>query len=185
MNCLEFQERLDTGDVASLDAAARAHAEGCAACRDTLERTVALEAALLADFREADEPASPGFVDRLMARVELAPQSRVAPSEIARATLAAFATPPIAAAAAFAAALLGVAAAYGFDPQRMATAATAAAAPAARLVDRLAAPLPATGLAHELTLAGVLCAVVPLFAVLLAGAWRLGNLIGERSPRAL
>lgn len=185
MNCLEFLERLDAGDVASLDHDSRLHAKGCAGCRAALESATTLEAALLASFDEPAVPASPEFVDRLMARVERTPQARPLPLEIARSTVAAFASPPIAAAAAGAVVLLGVAAAFGFDPRRVTEAVIATTAPAARMTETLLAPLPATGLAHDLVVGGLLCAALPLLAVLLAGAYQLGNLIGERAPRAL
>ena len=185
MTCLQFLERLDAGDLASLDADARAHADGCESCARALAHAVALEAALERAFASEPVSASPEFVDRLMSRVERVPQVRLVPAEVARAAFAAFATPPIAISAFGAAALIGAAATFGFDSERMTAAATTAAAPLSRLVELLAHPLPSAGLAREMAVAGVLLGALPALALLVAAAWQLGNAIGERTPRAL
>lgn len=188
MNCGSFLlllESLETQDTASLGPEALAHAEGCALCGRALAEARALERALTSHCAAGEEPAPAGFTDRLMARVERMPQVRLAPADVARATLAAFATPPIAASLAAAAALLGFAAANGFDPGRIGAAAGIALAPFARVLDALAHPLPATGLAREIAGAGLVVGVFPLAALLIACAWWLGTLIGEKSPRAL
>lgn len=185
MTCLQFLERLDAGDLASLGAEARAHAAGCTGCTRALAHAVSLEAALERAFASAPAPVSPEFVDRLMSRIERVPQVRLVPAEVARAAFAAFATPSIAISALGAAALLGGAAAFGFDSARMATAATTAAAPIGRLLELLAHPLPSAGLQREMAVAGLVLGALPALALLLAAAWQLGNAIGEKAPRAL
>jgi hypothetical protein len=185
MKCLEFHERLDAGDLASLERDAREHAASCPDCARALEQAAALEAVLDAELGGAPEPVGAHFTERLMARVEVMPQARVAPADLLRAVTASFASPPIALAGLAGAALLALSAAAGFDPARISAAAVSAAAPLARLVDDLVRPFPATGAAHELAVAGVLLAGLPLLALLVAAAWQLGNLIGDRAPRAL
>lgn len=183
MNCGAFLLRLDAGDAGSLGADALAHAEGCELCGRALAQARALERALESHFAPEPAGANREFTDRLMARVECLPQIRLAPAEVARATLAAFATPPLAVALAAAVALLGCAAANGFDPARIGAAVGAALAPFARVLDALARPLPASGLSADFAAAGLAVGVLPLAALLLAAAWRLGNLIGEKTPR--
>jgi len=185
MNCGRFLLLLDAGDAASLDREALAHAESCELCARALAEALALERELASHLGPAAEAPPAGFADRLMARVERMPQSRLAPADVARATLAAFATPPIAASLAGAAALLGFAWANGFDAGRMTATTAAAAAPLAGLMNAVTRPLPTTGLAADLAVAGVLLAGVPVLLLLLGGAWLLGNLIGERAPRPL
>jgi hypothetical protein len=185
MKCLEFHERLDAGDLASLDRDARAHAASCPDCALALEHAAALEAALGADLGGAPEVIGPHFTERLMGRVEMMPQVRLAPAGLARAVAAGFASPPVALAGLAGAALLALSAAGGFDPRRITAAALAAAEPLARLAEAVVRPLPATGTAHDVAVAGLLLAVLPLFALLLAGAWQLGNAIAHRPPRPL
>ena len=185
MNCGRFLLLLEAGDAGSLDREAIAHAEACELCGRALAEARALERALETHLAAGAAPAPAGFTDRLMTRVERMPQSRLAPADVARATLAAFATPPIATSLAAAAALLGFAAANGFDPARMTAATAAAAAPFARVLGALTGPLPTTGLAGEFAMAGLVVAGLPILAVLLAAAWQLGNAIADRTPRAL
>jgi hypothetical protein len=188
MNCLHFHELLDAGEAASLlreDHEARTHAGSCEGCRRALDQAIALEAALAAAPADDLVAASPDFTDRLMARVEVMPQARLAPADLARSMAAAFATPPVATSALAAAVLIGLAASAGFDPRRISAATTAAAAPLARLVEEISRPLPAAGLAHDVAVTGMLLAGLPLLAVFLGAAWQVGNLIGERTPRTL
>jgi hypothetical protein len=185
MKCLEFHERHDAGDLASLERDAREHAAACPDCARALAHAAALEAALDAELGGAPAPVGAHFTERLMARVEVMPQARLAPADLARAVAISFASPPIALAGLAGAALLALSAAAGFDPVRISAATVAAAAPLARLVDDLVRPLPAAGAAHELAVAGVLLAGLPLLVLLVGAAWQLGNLIGDRAPRAL
>jgi hypothetical protein len=185
MNCGRFLLLLEAGDTGSLDATALGHAASCELCGHALAEARALERSLEAQFASGPEPVPADFADRLMARVQSMPQVRVAPAEVARATLAAFATPPIAASVAGAAALLGFAVACRFDPARMSAASGAAMAPFARLLESVVRPLPAGGLAYDVTVAGLVLAGLPVLVVLVAAAWLLGNAIGERAPRAL
>jgi hypothetical protein len=69
VNCLEFERLLDEGAPEGLPEAARAHARTCASCARSLARARSLERSLAHHF-SADVPAPPGFVDRVMARVE-------------------------------------------------------------------------------------------------------------------
>lgn len=186
MTCLQFLVRLDAGDPDQLDAASLAHARACADCGRALAQAIALEAELRA-FLSAPVPApvSPAFVDRLMARVELAPQPRLSPADVARATVAAFASPPIGIPALAGAVLIAVAAAFGFDPRRVAAAAAPAAVPLTNLLETLARPLPAAGLERDVAVGAVMCAALPLLVLLVGAAWQLGNVIGGRSPRTL
>lgn len=183
MNCDGFLLALEAGDAASLDRAALAHAESCAPCGRALAGAIALERALAARLAPEAGPVPAGFADRLMARVEHMPQARVSLADVARGALASFATPPLALSAAAAAALLGCAAAFGFDLGRLTETAGAAMAPLARVLDEVARPFAASGPAHGFALAGVVLAGLPLLAVLLAAAWQMGSLIGERAPR--
>jgi len=185
MKCLEFHERLDAGDLASLPRDAREHAASCADCARALEHAAALEAALVAELGGALEPVGPHFAERLMARVEVMPQSRLAPADLARAVAASFASPPIALGALARTALLALSATTSFDPARISAVAVAAAAPLARFTDDLARPLPAAGPAHAIAVTGVLVAGLPLLGLLVVAAWQFGNLIGDRTPRAL
>jgi hypothetical protein len=185
MNCGRFLLLLEAGDTGSLDSAALGHAASCELCGRALAEARALERSLEAHLAGGPGPVPADFTNRLMARVETMPQVRVAPADVVRATLAAFATPPIAASVAAAAALLGFAAAYGFDPARMSAAAGNAMAPLTRAFEGVARPLPASGLAYDFAVAGVLLAGLPVLAVLVAAAWQLGTAIGERTPRAL
>lgn len=185
MNCGQFLLHLEAGDAGSLDRDALAHAGACELCGRALAEARALERALEAHLAAGASPVPDGFTDRLMARVERMPQARLAPADVARATLAAFASPPIATSLAAAAALLGFAWASGFDAARMNAAFAAVSAPLAGVLDGLLRPLPATGLAADIAVTSLLLACMPVLALLLAAAWHLGNLIGERTPRAL
>lgn len=185
MTCLEFHRRLDAGDLATLGREAREHAASCPECARALAHAEALEAALESDLGGVPEAVGPHFTERLMARVEVLPQSRVAPADLARAVATSFASPPIALSAIAAAALLGVAAASGFDPARIAARAATAGAPLARIVDDLVRRLPAAGAAHDVGIASLVLAALPLLALLVTAAWQLGTLIGGRAPRAL
>ncbi len=185
MNCGTFLLALEAGDAASLSREALAHAEGCTLCGRALAEARDLERALASHLSAADETVPAGFTDRLMTRVERMPQVRLAPSDVARASLAALATPPIAVSLAVGVALLGFAAANDFDPVRIGAATGGALAPLARVADTVARPLTATGLSGVIADAGLVAGLLPLAAALLAAAWWLGRLIGEKSPRAL
>ena len=185
MNCGRFLLLLDGGDARSLDPDALAHAASCELCGRALAEARSLERSLEEHFADGPMLVPADFADRLMARVETMPQVRLAPADVARATLSAFATPPIAASVVGAAALLGIAAALRFDPARMSAITAAAMAPFARVLEMLARPLPAGGLAYDVALAGMALAGLPVLAMLVAAAWLLGNAIGERSPRTL
>ena len=185
MNCGRFLLLLEGGDTRSLDREALGHAASCELCGRALAEARSLERSLEAHIADGPALVPTDFTDRLMARVETLPQIRVAPADVARATLSAFATPPIAASVAGAVALLGFAAALGFDPARMSAVTATAMAPFARALDGLARPLPAGGLAYDVALAGLALAGLPVLAMLVAGAWLLGNAIGEKTPRAL
>jgi len=185
MNCGRFLLLLEGGDVRSLGAEALGHAASCELCGRALAEARSLEHSLAEHFAESPALVPADFTDRLMARVETMPQVRLAPADVARATLSAFATPPIVASVAGAALLLGFAAAFGFDPARMSAVTAAAMAPIARALEGFAQPLPAGGLAYDVTLAGLALAGLPVLAMLVAAAWLVGNAIGERSPRAL
>ena len=185
MNCGRFLLLLEGGDTRSLDPEALGHAASCELCGRALAEARALERSLEAHFADGPAPVPADFTDRLMARVETLPQVRLAPADIARATLSAFATPPIAASVAGAALLLGFAAALGFDPARMSAVTAAAMAPLARSLESFARPLPAGGIAYDVALTGLALAGLPVLAMLVAAGWLLGNAIGGRSPRAL
>jgi hypothetical protein len=188
MNCLQFHERLDAGDAAAFareNHETREHVRSCDGCRRALEQAIAIEAALAMPPAQDRVPVSPDFTAHLMARVEEMPQARIVPADIARSVLAAFATPPVAASVAAAAALLGAAAMAGFDPARISAGAVAAAAPLAGLLEALSRPLPASGLAHDAAVGGLVLAALPLFGLFLAAAWQVGTLIGGRAPRTL
>jgi hypothetical protein len=185
MNCGRFLLLLEGGDTRSLDPGALDHAAVCELCGRALAEARAVESSLEAHFAEGPAPVPADFTDRLMARVETMPQARLLPADVARATLSAFATPPIAASVAGAASLLGFAAALGFDPARMSAVTATAMAPLARALEGLARPLPAGGVAYDFALAGLALAGLPVLAMLVAAAWLLGNAIGERSPRTL
>ena len=185
MNCGRFLLLLEGGDTRSLDPAALGHAASCELCGRALAEARALERSLEAHFADGPAFVPADFTDRLMARVETLPQVKVAPADIARATLSAFATPPIAASLAGAVALLGFAAAFGFDAARMSAVTAAAMAPFARALESFARPLPANGLAYDVALGGLALACLPVLAMLVAAAWLLGNAIGEKTHRAL
>lgn len=185
MNCGTFLVTLEAGDAGSLGREALEHAEACEVCGRALAEARALERALEAHLAAGADAAPAGFADRLMSRVERMPQAKFEPADVARATLAAFASPPIAASLAGAAVLLGFAAANGFDPARLGAATAAAAAPIAHLLDRVTSPLPSTGLAGGLASAGVLLAGLPLLALLVAAAWQAGAAIAGRTARTL
>ncbi len=185
MNCGTFLLTLEAGDAASLGREALDHAAACEVCGRALAEARALERALEAHLAAGADAAPAGFADRLMSRVERMPQAKLEPADVARATLGAFAAPPIAASLAAATALLGFAAANGFDPERLGAATAAAAAPVAGLLDRLASPLPTTGLAGGLAYAGILLAGLPLLALLVAAAWQAGTAISDRNARTL
>jgi hypothetical protein len=185
MNCGRFLLLLEGGDTRSLDAGALDHAAACELCGRALAEARDLEHSLEEHFAVGPMAVPANFTDRLMARVETLPQVRLAPADIARATLSAFATPPIAASVAGAASLLGFAAAFGFDPARMSAVTATAMAPLARVLEGFGRPLPVSGVAYDVALAGLALAGLPVLAMLVAAAWLLGNAIGERSPRAL
>ena len=186
MKCLEFHVRLDAGDLATLDAEARAHAAACADCARALAHAEQLEALLAAEFASAPLAAVPHeFTDRLMARVEATPQLRWDPAALARSAGSALAAPAIAVPALAGVALLAFAATQGFDAARISRAVTSASEPLARVAAELVRPLPTSGAAHEVAVAGLALAGLPLLAVAIAAAWQLGNAIADRTPRAL
>lgn len=185
MNCGTFLLTLEAGDAGSLGREALEHAAACAVCGRALAEARDLERALEAHLSAGADAAPAGFADRLMTRVERMPQVRLEPADVARATLASFASPPIAASLAAGAALLGFAAANGFDPARLGAATAAALAPVAGLLDRVTPPLPAAGLAGDAALAGLLLTALPLLALLVAAAWQAGTAISGRSARTL
>ena len=186
MKCLDFHVRLDAGDLATLDAEARAHASACADCARALAHAEQLEALLVAELGPAPVAAVPHeFTDRLMALVEDAPQATLEPALLARSVAATFTAPAIAVPALAGAALLGFAATLGFDPARISATVLRTAEPLARLAGDLARPLPATGTAHDLAVAGLALSAVPLLALALAAAWQLGSVIADRTPRTL
>lgn len=186
MKCLEFHARLDAGDLATLDADARAHAAACADCARALAHAEQLEARLFSEFGSAPLAAVPHeFTDRLMARVEETPQLRLEPAALARSAAATLAAPAVAVPALAGVALLAFAATQGFDAGRISRAVTSAAEPLARVAADVVRPLPASGAAHEVAVAGLALAGLPLLAMAIAAAWQLGNVIADRTPRAL
>jgi hypothetical protein len=184
MTCGRFITLLDAGDTATLGAEALEHAANCEFCGRALAEARALEHALERHLA-ASTTVPAAFTDRLMSRVEAMPQARLAPADVLRGMLAAFATPPIAASAIAAALLLGFAASAGFDLSVLAARAGVVTAPLTQLLEIVSRPLPTQGLAHDLAVASLVLAVLPLVALLTAAAWQVGNLIGERTPRTL